>query len=222
MSIKRFPRPETIRQRGSRTRKASPNDFLSDHHCSTRSAGETRKLNIFCSDYVLQEKNAGKVLNSFFEMAYSKFAVAKSTAEGLATWYRQRRTLRHNDSDGALSTPVYLRSGGLCVGALRGWSVFVRALPTCIQAATPLLGNRRGGSDTRQRNRTMKHPLSTLLERRAASQRAMAYAALRADSSLSVRRNRYNHHIEKARAAEAALSRLATPSTSLNQEPRHA
>ena len=68
----------------------------------------------------------------------------------------------------------------------------------------------------------MKHPLSALFERRAASQRAMAYAALRADSSLSVRRNRYNHHIEKARAAEAALSRLTTPFTSLNQEHHHA
>jgi len=68
----------------------------------------------------------------------------------------------------------------------------------------------------------MRHPLSSLLERRATSQRAMAYAALRADSSLSVRRNRYNRHIQKARAAEAALSGLQSPAPSLKQEARHA
>jgi len=68
----------------------------------------------------------------------------------------------------------------------------------------------------------MKHPLSALFERRAASHRAMAYSALHADSSLSVRRNRYNRHIEKARAAEAALSRLQSPLTSQHQEHRHA
>lgn len=34
--------------------------------------------------------------------------------------------------------------------------------------------------------------------------KAMALAALRADSSLSVRLARYNHHMAKARALEAA------------------
>jgi hypothetical protein len=37
----------------------------------------------------------------------------------------------------------------------------------------------------------------------AAAFRAMALAALRADSSLSVRLTRYNHHMAKARALEA-------------------
>ncbi|MFC0708869.1 hypothetical protein [Azorhizophilus paspali] len=38
---------------------------------------------------------------------------------------------------------------------------------------------------------------------RAAAHRAMALAALRADSSLYVRLRRYNHHINIARALEA-------------------
>lgn len=38
----------------------------------------------------------------------------------------------------------------------------------------------------------------------AAAFRAMALAALRADSSLSVRLTRYNHHMARARALEAA------------------
>jgi hypothetical protein len=42
----------------------------------------------------------------------------------------------------------------------------------------------------------------------------MALAALRADSSLSVRRKRYNAHMDKARAAEArARQYAAIPST---------
>ncbi|WP_404369666.1 hypothetical protein [Marinobacter sp.] len=60
----------------------------------------------------------------------------------------------------------------------------------------------------------MNNPLATLHQRRAASQRAMAMAALRSDSSLSVRRKRYNQHMDKARAAEArARQYAAIPST---------
>ncbi len=39
---------------------------------------------------------------------------------------------------------------------------------------------------------------------RAAAHRAMALAALHADSSLRTRLNRYNDHIAKARALESA------------------
>lgn len=38
---------------------------------------------------------------------------------------------------------------------------------------------------------------------RAAAHRRMAFAALQADSSLSTRVSRYQHHITKARALEA-------------------
>ena len=38
---------------------------------------------------------------------------------------------------------------------------------------------------------------------RAAAHRRMAFAALRADSSASVRLSRYQHHMAKARALEA-------------------
>lgn len=75
----------------------------------------------------------------------------------------------------------------------------------------------------------MKNPLVTLQNRRAASQRAMAMAALRSNSSLSVRRERYNQHMDKARAAEArARQYAATPSLhnanpeNSHQEPHHA
>ncbi|MDV7211071.1 hypothetical protein [Azotobacter beijerinckii] len=41
------------------------------------------------------------------------------------------------------------------------------------------------------------------LRERASAHRAMALAALRADSSLSARLRRYNHHMSVARALEA-------------------
>jgi len=39
--------------------------------------------------------------------------------------------------------------------------------------------------------------------RRAAAHRAMAFSALRANSSLSTRVSRYRHHMQQARALEA-------------------
>lgn len=53
----------------------------------------------------------------------------------------------------------------------------------------------------------MKHPHAlnpSALREHAAAQRALAIAALRADSSLSVRLARYNAAMTKARALEAA------------------
>lgn len=56
----------------------------------------------------------------------------------------------------------------------------------------------------------MRHILtlnpSTVSDRnKAASHRAMAMAALHADSSVSVRLSRYNAHMAKARALESAV-----------------
>lgn len=42
------------------------------------------------------------------------------------------------------------------------------------------------------------------LETRAAAHKAMAMAALRANSSLAVRLRRYNHHMDIARSMESA------------------
>ncbi|MFC0667970.1 hypothetical protein ACFSKY_09225 [Azotobacter chroococcum] len=52
----------------------------------------------------------------------------------------------------------------------------------------------------------MKHDPAlnpSALRQRASAHRAMAMAALRANSSLSVRLSRYNDHMAKARALEA-------------------
>jgi len=57
------------------------------------------------------------------------------------------------------------------------------------------------------------------LRERASAHRAMALAALRNDSSLSVRLRRYNHHMSSARALEAIAERLEATTT---RDPRTA
>lgn len=59
---------------------------------------------------------------------------------------------------------------------------------------------------------------SALCER-AAAHRAMAIAALRADSSLSVRLKRYNHHMAICRELESTAAEQQTTST---RDPRAA
>ena len=59
---------------------------------------------------------------------------------------------------------------------------------------------------------------SALCER-ASAHRAMAFAALRADSSLSVRLKRYNHHMAICRALEAEAAQQKITST---RDPRTA
>lgn len=68
----------------------------------------------------------------------------------------------------------------------------------------------------------MKHDPAlnpSALRDRAAAHRAMAIAALRADSSLSVRLKRYNHHMAICRDLEATAERLDATST---RDPRTA
>lgn len=68
----------------------------------------------------------------------------------------------------------------------------------------------------------MKHDPArnpSALRERAAAHRAMAFAALHADSSLSVRLKRYNHHMAICRELEATASEQQTTST---RDPRAA
>ena len=68
----------------------------------------------------------------------------------------------------------------------------------------------------------MKHDPAlnqSALRDRAAAHRAMAIAALRADSALSVRLRRYNHHMTVARSLEADAAQQQITTTS---DPRAA
>ncbi len=66
----------------------------------------------------------------------------------------------------------------------------------------------------------MNNPLATLHQSRANAQRAMALAALRSNSSLSVRRDRYNQHMNKARAADARAQKYAGKTATKEATPQ--
>lgn len=166
------------------------------------------------------EKNANQVLRLGEIRVYPKTVAAQSAAR-FGDRQRQRRTSAHNHDAGAFFVPAHLRYGGGAWETFGSAGSFVPGSPTRVSAAPHCLATVTAVPSDKGTD-TMKNPLFSLLERRAASQRALAYAALRADSSLSVRRNRYNQHMDKARAAEAALSRLHCPAAPINQESRHA
>lgn len=54
---------------------------------------------------------------------------------------------------------------------------------------------------------------------RVAAHKAMALAALHANSSLSTRLARYNHHMQRARALEASLAPATATDTTLALRP---
>lgn len=54
---------------------------------------------------------------------------------------------------------------------------------------------------------------------RVAAHKAMALAALHANSSLSTRLARYNHHMQRARALEASAAFDTAPTTALPARP---
>ena len=129
---------------------------------------------------------------------YSGYAPAKSGAD-LGRSNTTRRTSAHHPIAGAFFVPAVRRYGGLRGDTFgcAGFRVSRSANPS--QSVTiSCLAADGDGSTTHG-----APPMQQLRIIRAAAHRRMAIAALRADSSLSTRLARYQHHITKARALEA-------------------
>ncbi|WP_156326255.1 hypothetical protein [Pseudomonas sp. NBRC 111117] len=126
--------------------------------------------------------------------------VAANSAAGLGNPISKRRNSAPITIAGAFFVPAVTCYGGCA------WEAFVPAgflLPRFTNlrtAATHSLGNERGSSSAEGAS-PMKHAL-TPSKIRAYAHRRLALAALRANSSLSVRLARYNHHTEIARTLE--------------------
>ncbi|MDP9663790.1 UNVERIFIED_ORG: hypothetical protein J2W16_001504 [Pseudomonas cremoricolorata] len=127
--------------------------------------------------------------------------VAANSATGLGNPISKRRNSAPITIAGAFFVPAVTCYGGCA------WEAFVPAgflLPRFTNlrtAATHSLGNERGSSSAEGAS-LMKHALNPS-KIRAHAHRRLAMATLRANSSLSVRLARYNHHAEIARALEA-------------------
>lgn len=125
--------------------------------------------------------------------------VAANSATGLGNPISKRRNSAPITIAGAFFSPAILSYGG-CVWETFGSAGFLLPRFTNLRtAATHSLGNERGSSPAKG---APPMNTSTPSKIRAAAHRRMAMSALRADSSLATRLNRYNAHMQRARAFE--------------------
>ena len=135
------------------------------------------------------------------KMGRYSLAVAANSATGLGNPLNNRRNSAPITIAGAFFTSAYSFYGG-CAWETLGSAGFLLSRFTNLRtAATHSLGNERGSSST-----IGVSPMHALipLKNRAAAHRAMALAALHANSSLATRLARYNAHMSKARTLESA------------------
>ncbi len=132
-------------------------------------------------------------------------AVAANSATGLGGSNSTRRNSAPITIAGAFFVPAFSRYGGLRRSTLGCAGLLVRRSANPVQSATLIcLAADRGGSSV-QGASPMSNALSPF-KNRAAAHRAMALAALHANSSLATRLARYNAHMTKARALETGGS----------------
>ena len=126
--------------------------------------------------------------------------VAANSATGRENPWNVRRNSAPITIAGAFFVPAILCYGG-CAWAGFGLAGFLTSRFLTPRTAATLSREKDGGSSS-----TLgAEPMHTLIPSkiRAAAHRAMAIAALHADSSLSVRLKRYNSQMEKARQLDA-------------------
>lgn len=129
--------------------------------------------------------------------------VAAKSATDLGGSTSRRRDSAPITIAGAFFVPASLRYGGLRRSTLGCAGLRLPRSANPMQLATLIcLAAERGGSSEVNGATPMKQALIPSAIR-ALAHRRMALSALRANSSLSVRLKRYNHHMDQARALEA-------------------
>ena len=149
------------------------------------------------------------MLTSATNPGYASCAGAKSSA-GCASSISNRRNSAHYD--GVFFMPV--NYGGLCVGGFGLPDSYLSGLahlrtvrhPSC---ASDLADSNQIGVSPMTASFRLSNLITRSLKGRAAAHRAMAKAALFADSSTRTRLKRYNSHIEKAQQLEARAQEAA-------------
>lgn len=132
--------------------------------------------------------------------------VAVNPATGFCSPINNRRTSVHVPKTDAFFVPEFSFYGGCAWGAFeragfllsRSANLRTAATQSCFAAVSG--GSSTIGASPMQFSRTQNPSAPS---NKAAAHRAMAMAALHANSSLSVRLKRYNHHMDQARALEA-------------------
>ncbi len=128
-------------------------------------------------------------------------SVAANSAAGFGDSSNVRRTSAHHPIEGAFFVPAMLCYGGRAWETERSAGCLTSRFANLRTAATlNRLATVRGSS-----NQTLGAPLMQTTRNpstHAAAWKARAFAALRADSSLSVRLRRYNEAMARARSLE--------------------
>lgn len=130
-----------------------------------------------------------------------RLSVAANSATGFGDPITVRRTSAPLMIAGAFFVPAHPVYGGCARETLGSAGCLTSRFANLRTAATlNRLATIRGSSST-----LGAEPMNTLIPSkiRALAHRKMALSALRANSSLSVRLKRYNHHMDQARALEA-------------------
>lgn len=141
------------------------------------------------------------------------FAVAANSATGLGNPISKRRNSAPITIAGAFFTPAVLNYGGCAWETFGSAGILLPRFTNLRTAATHSLGNERGSSSAK--GAPPMHALNPSARSiRVAAHKAMAFAALRANSSLSTRLKRYNHHMQ--------LAHLAASEQAMVMEVHHA
>ena len=128
--------------------------------------------------------------------------VAANSATGRRNPRTSRRISAQITTAGVFFRPQLRVMAAVC-GQASAWpGAYYPGIPTLCTAATQSRRKDGGGSSLKVGAHHM-HALNPS-KIRAAAHRAMALAALHANSSLATRLSRYNAHMSKARALEAA------------------
>ena len=146
--------------------------------------------------------NAPRTPNPIANMRQRRYGspVAANSATGFGDPSRQRRTSAHHPIAGAFFVPAMLCYGGCAREAERPAGFLCPRFANLRTAATlNRLATIRGSSNDKGAPpmQTTRNPST-----HAAAWKARAFAALRADSSLSVRLRRYNEAMARARSLE--------------------
>lgn len=136
-------------------------------------------------------------------------AVAANSATGFGHPIKQKAHKRHQKTAGAFFVPAIRLNGGCVWEALAPAGFLLPRLTNLHTAATHSFGHERGGSSAKGAVPMNHTPATNPSASHAAAWKARALAALRADSSLSVRLGRYNAAMARARALEAQEVRHA-------------
>lgn len=162
-----------------------------------------------------------QALPSLLGNAYSRRVVAKSTT-GCGSPTNSRRNSAHDNTiAGAFFVLAVLRYGGCAQGTFGCAGVLEFRSSTPAYSRRPSCGSDAGDSSTLGAPfvKYIHAPNPSARLTRANAHRAMALAALRANSSLATRLKRYHHHMECARQLVAItppikqlrIPMLATP-----------